>query len=263
MDTDLLASPVLVNAIIRRFQEVATKRTASIPEWSIAPELSSLVASPACNSRADDLVEAHHSHAVTGLVEQQVPVPSRVALPETVPVSKMLPTPTMDTVDQPVRHSAEEDMVYASAPEMGQHLGVFERKVAEDDQKDAIYAVDHTSESQEEIELIIPPPVDASRLLLLFNRLRDQYHAEILHTVGSREGSTLMMFRLESSIDLREALARMPWVAQVWETELGTKDDKRSLSGVVPLSFDVTEPNERRRFFLKFINEDLQLELPI
>ena len=69
-----------------------------------------------------------------------------------------------------------------------------------------------------------------------------------------------MKVRLRSSIDLKEELARMPEVAQVWETQL---ENKEFLHRTVPLPCNVGESNASHYFVVKLASKAAQLELPM
>ena len=84
-------------------------------------------------------------------------------------------------------------------------------------QEDVVATIDEPHRYDQKVELLIPRPINAHRLLLLSNRLREQYHVEVLQSIGSWEGGTSIRLLLRKAIDLKEVLASMPEVAQVWQ----------------------------------------------
>ena len=70
---------------------------------------------------------------------------------------------------------------------------------------------------EDEAELLLPPPLDFGKLMLISKKLREQYRVEIIETSGSWEGGTWMRLMLRTPVSLLEVLTDMPEVAQVWE----------------------------------------------
>ena len=91
----------------------------------------------------------------------------------------------------------------------------------------------------QEVELLVPPPVDAYQLMQLSRKLRDQYLVEVLETVGSFEGGTWMKRQLRRPFPIRDVLADMPEVLQIWEAQ---SDDVGRFLGARSVSRDSTSP---------------------
>ena len=118
-----------------------------------------------------------------------------------------------------------------------------------------VAAVDETHSGDREVELLIPPPVNAYQLLQIHRRLRENHDVDILRMAGSWQGGTWMRLSLRSSIDLKQVLVQMPEVAQVWETQ---PEAKAFLSRTVPLPDDATVPNQRPHFVMTMAGEAAQ-----
>ncbi|MEE9262193.1 MAG: hypothetical protein V3U95_06395 [Dehalococcoidia bacterium] len=122
-------------------------------------------------------------------------------------------------------------------------------------------AIHHkTPKPYKEVELLIPPPVDAHRLLLMTSKLREQYYVEVVQAVGSWEGGTQMRLRSRESLDVKGILSQMAEVAQVWETRAEVKS---FLTRTVPQFCNAREPDARLHLILKTADESVQLSLPV
>jgi len=256
----LLASPILMKAIVRRLQKVAGERVASTPQTTTRTETSELLTSLPSASRTSTLVRGREASAVTGLAGQQAETLSEAALQRTAKKPELLETQAYVAGIEAGGGIGTTDLTNALTP--GEQLpGVSNSRPVEESREHVTSrVVDKTYEFNVDAELLVPPPVDASRLLAFFGTLRDRHHAEILQTVGSWERGTWMKVRLRSSIDLKEELARMPEVAQVWETQPGNKE---FLHRTVPLPQVVGEFNASHYFIVKLASEAAQLELPM
>ncbi|MCZ6891075.1 MAG: hypothetical protein O7F09_00990 [Chloroflexi bacterium] len=106
-----------------------------------------------------------------------------------------------------------------------------------------------------EVELLIPPPVNAYHLLQIHKKLRENHNVDILKMAGSWQGGTWMKLSLRRPMDLKEVLCQMPEVAQVWETR---PEAKAFMSRTIPLPYDATEPNQRPHFVMNMAGEATQ-----
>ncbi len=256
----LLASPILMKAIVRRLQKVAGERVASTTQITTRTETSEPLASLPSDSQTPILVRAREAPAVTVLAAQQAGTLSEATLPRTTTAPGFLETQAIPAGIGAGRGIGVADMTHALTPRV-QLPDVSDSRPAEESREHVTSrVVGKPHEFNVDAELLVPPPVDASRLLAFFGTLRDRHHAEILHTVGSWEGGTWMKIRLRSSIDLKEELAGMPEVAQAWETQL---ESKEFLQRTVPLPHDVGESNTSNYFIVKLASEAAQLELPM
>ena len=68
-----------------------------------------------------------------------------------------------------------------------------------------------------------------------------------------------MSLRLENSIDVKDVLAQMPEVAQIWETELGQPPLRSSIAPTL----ENDESDSRHCFILKLADQATQLEFPL
>ena len=121
--------------------------------------------------------------------------------------------------------------------------------------EEEVSVVNETHDGDLEVELLIPPPVNAYQLLRIHRKLRENHHVDILRTTGSWERGDWMKLSLRRSIDLKQVLIQMPEVAQVWETQPETK---AFLSRTVPLPYGATVPNQRPHFVMNIAGEAAQ-----
>ena len=130
-----------------------------------------------------------------------------------------------------------------------------EKRASGQSREGEVAAVDETHSGDREVELLIPPPVNAYQLLQIQKKLRENHHVDILRTAGSWQGGTWMRLSLRRPIDLKEVLCQMPEVAQVWETR---PEAKAFLSRTLPLPYDPTESNQRPHFVMNMAGEATQ-----
>ncbi len=91
----------------------------------------------------------------------------------------------------------------------------------------------------QEVELLVPPPVDAHQLMQLSRKLREQYLVEVLETVGSFDSGTWMKLQLRRPFPIRDVLESMPEVLQVWEAQ---SEDVGRFLGAKSTSSGTTSP---------------------
>ncbi len=105
-----------------------------------------------------------------------------------------------------------------------------------------------------EAELMIPPQVNAAALMHLSRKLSEQYQVEVKETRGSlREGTRMTLF-MRRPIALKEVLAQLPEVAQVWEMK---GEDRNSHAK----NNNSTKPITCLRIILKTEDDIVQLPL--
>ena len=203
----LMDTPNLVEAALRRFQEVVNRSPGTEAQQTLIPDVL-----PGSND------------------EQKVNTEVNLA-------SAHYPSDPLGTQDMPVDIGAgtNEDAVSLGSSE---------------DTDDQAERIKHTEEVpplvpeimgryNQEVELLVPPPVDAYQLMQLSRKLRDQYLVEVLETVGSFEGGTWMKLQLRRPFPIRDVLADMPEVLQVWEAQ---SEDVGRFLGARSSSSDTTSP---------------------
>ena len=130
-----------------------------------------------------------------------------------------------------------------------------EERASGESSEGEVAAIDETHSGDHEIELLIPPPVNAYQLLQIHRKLRENHDVDILKMAGSWQGGTWMKLSLRRPIDLKQVLAQMPEVTQVWETQ---PEVKAFLSRTVPLPHDPTGSNQRPHFVMRIAGETAQ-----
>ena len=134
-------------------------------------------------------------------------------------------------------------------------IDVPEKRASGESHEGAVPSINESNSGDNEVEILIPPPVNAYQLLQIHKKLRENHHVDILKTAGSWQGGTWMRLSLRRPIDLKEVLCQMPEVAQVWETR---PEAKAFLSRTMPLPYDATESNQRPHFVMNIAGESAQ-----
>ena len=130
-----------------------------------------------------------------------------------------------------------------------------EERASGESSEGEVATIDEVHSGDREVELLIPPPVNAYQLLQIHRKLRESHDVDILKMAGSWQGGTWMKLSLRRPIDLKQVLAQMPEVTQVWETQ---PEVKAFLSRTVPLPYDPTVPNQRPHFVMSIAGEAAQ-----
>ncbi|MCH7705888.1 MAG: response regulator transcription factor, partial [Chloroflexi bacterium] len=210
--SDLLASPDLMRQALKSFRDTIQRTTQSTGPHSPAPQ-------PA---------EAPAATVPSPMVAEEASLPNPAILPPAPApaapdVSKYVSPQTAIVGYPPSLQTSEPQVVDApAAPRKVEVTPEIDpmREVPENPMQRMEYpatSLEPPKKREEEAELILPPPLDPSKLMLVSRKLQEQHRVEIMETSGSWEGGTWMRLILRRPVSLLEVLSEMPEVAQVWE----------------------------------------------
>ena len=259
LGTGLLDSPSHVEAALKRLQEMVTKR----PNRHLAHSPSTPSArSPSQSSHNDG------SHATAEGQQATSPDlaglnPSRPLAP-TSPIGKEPPPLSAPEEHQPTQppppHANGTSEATNPSLETPLQETIPEAVPPEETPLKTLLQEEGTYHSDEDVELILLPPVDPARLFLLSRKLIEEHDVEVLETAGSWQGGTWLRIMLRRPLALKRILSQLPEIVQVWEA---TPEERRSFAkeGVAPAH--LAKPGPQVSLVVKMAGAPVQLTLTL
>ena len=239
----LMDTPNLVEAALQRFQESVNQPQGNEAQQTLLPNVLP-------GNSGEQKVEMEVSQA-----NAHLPAVSSI---ETMPPTRdaHYPSALIETQSMPMGVGAETNK---DAAPPGDSEDAYDHAERIEYTKEVLPPVPQiVGQYNQEVELLIPPPVNAHQLMQLSRKLREQYHVEVLETVGSFDSGTWMKLQLRRPFPIRDVLEDMPEVLQVWEAQ---SEDVGRFLGAKSTSSETTSPG--MCLVLKIAGGPTQLSLTI